>query len=69
MLNLRKTIGINILDFYKKYNIKFEEAFNYSLLLNDNLLVEKDNNIFIPEDKLFVSNYIIIKLLDAYILE
>lgn len=69
MLNLRKTSGINTLDFYKKYKIKFEDVFNYDTMLKNNLLEKKDNNIYIPENKLFVSNLIIIELLDTYLLE
>ena len=68
MLNLRKVNGINLNDFYKKYNIDFDKVFNYKDLLQNKLLVKKDNNLYISEDKLFVSNEIIIKLLDSYIL-
>ena len=38
-------------------------------LIDENLLKQSDNNIYIPEEKLFISNEIIIKLLDNYILE
>lgn len=63
MLNLRKAQGINKDEFFKKYNIKFEELFDYLLLIKRGLLKETHNNIYIPENKLFVSNEIIINLL------
>ena len=69
MLNLRKTDGINLNKFYTKYDVSFEKAFNYKKLIDENLLKQSDNNIYISEEKLFISNEIIIKLLDNYILE
>lgn len=68
MLNLRKIDGINIDYFYEKYKVKFQDAFDYTKMVDEKLLVVKNNNIFIPDDKLFVSNEIIIRLFDCYIL-
>ncbi len=69
MLNLRMTKGINKNDFYNKYKIKLEDAFNYSSLVKNSLLKEDNNNLFIPKDKLFISNEIIIRMLDSFNLE
>lgn len=68
MLNLRKTSGINKSSFKKKYGLSFNDAFNYKDLVLKGLLNEKEENVFIPFDKLFVSNEIIIMLLDTYTL-
>lgn len=68
MLSLRKTSGINKKVFYNKYNKKISDVFNYKDILKNNLLEENDNYLFIPEDKLFISNEIILQLLDSYIL-
>ncbi len=69
MLNLRMIKGINKNDFYNKYKIKLEDAFNYSSLVKNSLLKEDNNNLFIPKDKLFISNEIIIRMLDSFNLE
>lgn len=69
MLNLRMINGINKNDFYNKYKIKLEDAFNYSYLVKNNLLKESNYNLFIPKDKLFISNEIIIRMLNSFNLE
>ncbi len=68
MLSLRKTDGININTFYEKYKVEFKKVFNYNKMIDQKLLSTKDNNLYIPYDKLFISNEIIIRLLDSYIL-
>lgn len=68
MLNLRMINGINKEHFKNKYNISFDKVFNYKNLVLNDYLIENNKNIYIPEDKLFVSNEIIIMLLDYYIL-
>ena len=39
MLNLRKSDGISFDKFYLKYGISFDECFEYSWLVKNNLLV------------------------------
>lgn len=68
MLNLRKINGINKKEFKRKYNLSFEDVFEYKKLIMEGILSEDEKNIFIPYDKLFVSNGIILMLLDTYIL-
>lgn len=68
MLNLRKIDGINKKVFKDKYNLSVSDTFDYKLLVNNGYLTETPDNILIPKDKLFISNEIIIMLLDAYIL-
>lgn len=67
MLNLRKTSGINKETFKNKYNISFDKAFNYKDLKLKGYLNENEANVFIPENKLFISNEIIIMLLENII--
>lgn len=67
MLNLRMINGINKDSFKNKYNISFDEVFNYKNLVLNGYLIENNKNIYIPEDKLFVSNEIIIMLLENII--
>ncbi len=69
MLNLRLTSGINKAEFYNKYKVKLEDAFLYKPLVAKGFLCENDENLYIPNDKLFVSNMIIIDMLDTYKLE
>ena len=65
MLNLRKSDGISFDKFYLKYGISFDECFDYSWLDKNNLLVLDNNNLFIPEEKWYISNEIIVKLLEG----
>ena len=64
LLNLRKSSGINMEEFKNKYNISLKDKYNYDWLVKNNLLKIEDNNIFIPEEKWYISNEIIIKLLE-----
>ncbi len=63
ILNLRKKDGINLLIFYNKYNIELINVYDYSSLLLDKLLVLDENNLHICEDKWYISNEIIVRLL------
>lgn len=69
MLSLRKINGINKNAFYKKYNVLLEDAFDYKDLIRNNILAETGKNVYIKENKFFVSNEIIIMFLDSYLLE
>ncbi len=64
ILNLRLLEGINLNNFKNKYHKELKELYNYQELINNNLLVENNNYLYIPEDLLYVSNEIIVKLLD-----
>ena len=66
MLNLRKICGINKKEFYNKYKIDFKDVFDIKFLIDNKLIIESNTNIYIPEDKLFISNEIIIRILDGY---
>ena len=66
MLSLRKISGINKDIFYKKYDVLLEDVFNYKDLVRNNFLTETGKYVYIKKDKLFVSNEIIIMMLDAF---
>ena len=61
---LRKISGISKKRFYKKYNCDVKEVFDIEKLIKNKDLIEKEDRIFIPEEKLYVSNQILIKFLD-----
>ena len=64
ILNLRKKEGINLINFKNKYNVDLKEIYDYNYLVNNKLLIEEDDNLFIPEDKWYVSNEIITEVLN-----
>ena len=63
ILGLRKLEGINIVDFFNKYKINIQEEFNITPLLKNGLLKIKDNNIYIPEGKIYIMNTILNEIL------
>ena len=63
MLGLRKLDGINLKEFYDKYDINIQEAYQLEDLVKDGLLVLKGENIAIPEDKIYVMNEILTKII------
>ena len=65
ILNLRKSSGISLDEFYDKYGINFNEYCLYDKLVKDGYLVFKNNHLYIPEDKWYISNEIIVKLLEG----
>ena len=64
ILGLRLTSGVDKDNFYKKFNIDVEDVFNIKDLLSKGLLTFKDNCYLIEEDKLFISNSILIEFLE-----
>lgn len=67
LLNLRLTSGINLERFKERYNVELKDKYNYDTLLKKNMLMLSNNHIYIPEDKLYVSNEIIVNLLQSKI--
>ena len=64
MLGLRLTSGISKSKFFERFNINIKEKFKQiDQLIQENLLIEKDDFIFIPEDLFYISNYIITKII------
>ena len=69
MMNLRKCEGIN-LDWFKQRfkNSLFDVLPKVNLLLNQGLLINQVNYLFIPEKYFYVANTIIVKLLEEIII-
>ena len=63
LLNLRMTKGINLIEFKKKYKKELKDIYQYDNLIQNNCLIEEKNHLYIPEDKLYISNEIIVKIL------
>lgn len=64
MLGLRKIDGINMNDFFNKYQIKIEEAFPViKNLVKNKDLIRKKEYIFINPDKIYVMNEILLKII------
>lgn len=63
ILGLRLLDGVNEFEFYKKYNKHIEDIFNINSLLNKGLLKQNNNNIYIPEDKMYISNEILVNFI------
>lgn len=67
ILGLRLLRGINLDNYKKKYNKELKDKYNYNDLLKENLLILKDGYLSIPEDKIYISNEIIVRLLEKEI--
>lgn len=59
ILGFRKTKGINMDDFYEKYNKNIIDLYNIKDLIRDNKLVINDGFISINEEYLYVENEIL----------
>ena len=60
ILGLRKIKGIKKEEFFKKYNCHIEEKFDIMNLKDKKLLEENNGYIFIPQDKLYIQNEILL---------
>ena len=69
ILNLRKKDGIDLELFKNKYNKDLIDIYNYSDLLDNNLLIFSNNHLYIPEDKFYISNSIIVSILERKVYE
>ena len=63
MLGLRKTEGINLSDFFDKYELNLQDVFPVKPLLKTKELIYKNGYIFINPDKLYIMNEILLKLI------
>lgn len=62
MLGLRKLDGIDLEEFFNKYNDNMQDVFNIQEPLREKLLVLDNKNIKIPEDKIYIMNEILNKI-------
>ncbi len=67
ILNLRKSSGINLEEFQKKYQEELRSLYNYKDLVATELLQENSKSLLIPENKWYISNEIILKMLEGEI--
>lgn len=63
ILGLRKTKGISKKVFYAKYKFNVSDVFDIMDLINKKLIGEDEDYIFIPKDKLYVSNSILVNFI------
>ena len=65
LLNLRKSEGISLNEFKEKYKVNFLDKYKVENLINNNFLKLENNHIYIPEDKWYISNEIIVKIIEG----
>lgn len=63
ILGLRLLTGVSKNNFYRKYQVKIEDYFDIKSLLENNLLKENSTHYFIAEDKLYISNEILLNFI------
>ena len=63
ILGLRKLEGVNIKKFYDKYNVNIEDVFDINALINNNDLVKENGYLKIKEDKIYISNDILVNFI------
>jgi oxygen-independent coproporphyrinogen-3 oxidase len=64
ILNLRTSTGIDLDYFNILYRNKLDELYDYKEMINRGLLVEENNHLKIPKDLWYISNSIIVELLE-----
>lgn len=60
ILGFRKLKGINKEEFKNKYNIELKDVYNIKELLEDGMLEENEEYIYIPKDYIYRSNEILV---------
>lgn len=63
ILGLRMLNGVNKESFYKKYNKDIYEVFDIKGLISKELLIDDGINIYIPLDKMYISNEILVNFI------
>lgn len=63
MLGLRKCEGLSKALFYEKYHKTLEECYPIKPLLKNKELKEENGYVFIPQDKFYVMNEILLKMI------
>lgn len=64
ILGLRKLSGIDILEFFEKYKTNIQDEFNITELLKEGYLKLEGSHLCIPEDKIYIMNAILNKILN-----
>ena len=63
MLGLRKMEGINLQEFYDKYEVNIQDVFPVKPLIKNKDLIYKNGYLFINPEKIYVMNEILLKLI------
>ena len=64
MLGFRKLDGIDLEVFKNKFNVSLEDIYNVKDLIDDGYLVEENNHIRIKKENMYISNEIIVRVLE-----
>ncbi len=64
MLGLRKLDGIDLDRFKEKFNVSLEDIYNIDNLISEGYLVKEDNYIKIDKKYMYISNEIIVRILE-----
>lgn len=64
MLGLRKFDGIDLDKFKDKFNVPLEDIYNIDDLISEGYLVKEDNHIKINKKYMYISNEIIVRILE-----
>lgn len=64
ILGLRKLDGISIKEFNERYNLNVQDLVVVKQLLQEGKLKQVDDRIFIPKDKIYISNTILIDFIN-----
>ena len=65
MLGLRLGEGIDKNKFKNRFGKRIDECYNYDELIDNGFIIDDGDNLFIPEEKFYVSNEIIIKFIEG----
>lgn len=60
ILGLRKMSGVNKQEFFNKFGQRIEDVFDLSKLIKDKLLIDNGKYLYIPKDKLYVQNQVLV---------
>lgn len=63
MLGLRKIQGINVMTFYDRYGKSIQDVYPVKELIESKDLIYKNGYLYIPKNKIYIMNEILIKLL------
>lgn len=64
ILGLRLLRGVSKKNFVEKYGVEIDEYFDIDFLVKNNLLCENDDYFYINEDKLYISNEILLRFIE-----
>ena len=63
MLGFRLLKGLNLQEFYDKYEVNIQEVYDLKPLLKDKELIYKDGYLFINPEFIYIMNEILIKII------